>query len=372
MRFLFIYPNSCKFGTFHIGIGILSSILKKYGHVVDLFDTTFIPEGCEEYEFEKKVIEFKPDMLGFSVKTVDCLLAEKLYDRVAKMNIPAVVGGHHATLEPESTAKKFGMVLRGECEIALPLLLDKFSKGESVLDTPNLYLKKGDIFIKNDLAPLFENLDELPFPDWKLFDKRNYFESPYLDSALEGSKCLGVFEKSRGCFFSCSFCSIPKEREIYEGKGEWHREKSANRLADEILAFKELYPLDAIHFIDDIFLSPDKNKMAEFRDVFKTRVKIHFTSSERAERIDPDLMQMFKDTGGYQLWIGIESGDEELRIKMLNRRMSDETLIKAFQIAKECGVKTRATSMLGLPNQNEESYLKSYDLAGKAKPDSIQ
>lgn len=96
MRVLFIWPNKDQFGFKPISISLLSAILKREGHKVDLFDTTFIDLGSKdntqvrsrlkifkdidlsEYDLSKKKLslrrellkklnEFKPDIVGLSV-----------------------------------------------------------------------------------------------------------------------------------------------------------------------------------------------------------------------------------------------------------------------------------------------------------------
>ena len=73
MKILFIWPNKDVFGYKPIGISLLASILKKGGHQVELFDTTFIDLGSHDYSKElTKRGYFKPCLLYTSPSPRDC------------------------------------------------------------------------------------------------------------------------------------------------------------------------------------------------------------------------------------------------------------------------------------------------------------
>lgn len=371
MRFLFVFPNASQAPSHQIGIAVLSAIIKEAGYESFLFDGTFInPEDVVD-EFLNTVTNFKPDMIGYSVTSTDFKLATRLQEKIQHLDIPAVAGGPHPTLAPEECLKVFSKVLMGECETALPALLHCVRRGGDLNDVPNLcFLNKGQIQ-RNALAQLVEDMDSLPLPDWKLFDDRHYFENAHLPYAKQGSQCAAVFERGRGCPHKCTYCSMPFVRKTYKGLGRWFRIKSVARLTEEIIAFKALYPLDYIQFVDDSFLTSLED-LQDLADQFTKHVQVPISISERPEKITTEKMKLFKDAGGYRVCIGLESGDEPYRKKHLKRKMSNEVLINAFREARASGVLVRASTMVGLPEQDEESYLKTFDLVGKLELSEIQ
>jgi radical SAM superfamily enzyme YgiQ (UPF0313 family) len=78
---------------------------------------------------------------------------------------------------------------------------------------PIVWAKDGEKIIENDVRPLVEDLDSLPFPDKEIF----YEKLPHIrDSYISLS--------SRGCVNKCTFCnnSLYKDK-IYRDKGRFFR-----------------------------------------------------------------------------------------------------------------------------------------------------
>ena len=371
LRFLFVFPNASQAPSHQIGIALLSAIIKEAGFESFLFDGTFIKQSDMEEEFLREVTRIKPDVVGYSVTSTDFKFATRLQKKIEHLKIPAVAGGPHPTLAADECVRVFGKVLMGECELALPALLQCLEAEGDLREVPNLcYLDQGKIRY-NPLAHLVEDMDALPFPDWKLFDDRHYFENSHLPYAKPGAKCAAVFERGRGCPHQCTYCSMPFVRKSYKGLGKWFRLKSVSRLTDEIVAFKALYPLDYLQFVDDSFLTSEED-LSELVRQFKKHVQVDLSISERPEKITREKMKLFKEAGGYRVCIGLESGDEPYRKKHLKRKMSNEVLERAFKEASSAGVIVRASTMVGLPEQDDQSYLKTYDLVGKLEMSEIQ
>ena len=157
---------------------------------------------------------------------------------------------------------------------------------------------------------------------------------------------------------------------LYGGPA-WRREKSPRRLADEVIAFREQFGLDFIYFVDEIFLTKSE-RIREFSEIFKTEIRTPFSFMERPELINEDKMALMSEAGAYVACIGIESGDEDFRRKELDRRHSNEAIIKAFGITRKYGVKTHAFNMVGFPNETKDTIKASFDLLSNTKPDTFQ
>ncbi len=167
MKILIVWPDIDSNARYEVPIGIclISAILKKAGHETLLFK----PEVFSETTFLTKVDEFNPNLVGFSVTTHQYKYARDYATALKRYkNIPTVFGGFHPTLAPESVIvdPATDIVCRGEGEFAMLELIEAIEKQKDYRKIPNLWVKKqnGEI-IKNQLRPLIENLDSLPFPD---------------------------------------------------------------------------------------------------------------------------------------------------------------------------------------------------------------
>lgn len=93
MKVLIVYPVSNEAGVlgFHPGIAILSSVLKHDNHITDLL----IVESFDKKKLDKKIVEFKPELICFSVTFDQLDLSSKCTKYIHdKYNIKVIWGGY--------------------------------------------------------------------------------------------------------------------------------------------------------------------------------------------------------------------------------------------------------------------------------------
>jgi radical SAM superfamily enzyme YgiQ (UPF0313 family) len=71
------------------------------------------------------------------------------------------------------------------------------------------------------------------------------------------------------------------------------------------------------------------------------------------------------EAGCESVSMGIQSGSEHIRMKLLHRRHSDELIIAAAQRIKKYGIKLQAEYIFGFPTETPEEMWKSYELNDK-------
>ena len=129
MKILLIYPNVVESPKdMSLGLGIISAMLKKEGHKVELIDTTF---KISKKEIIEKVKMFNPDLVGVTAATNDLYNAINICNMIKKIKpIPIVCGGYHATIAPEDIIQQncFDMAAIGEAETSFIKLADSIDK----------------------------------------------------------------------------------------------------------------------------------------------------------------------------------------------------------------------------------------------------
>src|SRR5678815_3035382 len=91
----------------------------------------------------------------------------------------------------------------------------------------------------------------------------------------------------------------------------------------------------------------------------------------RVDTVDDELLTEMRKAGCDNLYLGVESGSEEI-LKRLKKGITLDQVIKAFQAARRAGIKTQAFFMLGGPGETKQTLQETIDFAVRLDPDNAQ
>ncbi len=360
MKILFIYPDLVPHvldwpGYFHNGIGIMSAVLKQAGYRTSIIH---IVQPLSQQDFMNRVRQENPDLIGFSSTSHMFSIVKQLTSwlKDAKLGAPVICGGIHPTIAPEESLSVAGIdvICRGEGEAPLLELCQKLENKEDISDIPNLWSKKDDgTIIKNSLRPILKDLDSLPFSDRALFSYPNLF------TEREGR---GTFMTSRGCPHNCTYCCNQLLRNINGSEGKPIRFRSVDNVIAEIKQVLKDYPFIKSLVFDDDILFLNRNWSEEFAEKYSREIHLPFTCNARADVTDQRLVDLLQKAGCYYVRFGLESGNEEIRYKVLNRRMKNEQIEKAFSMCKRAGFTTLSYNIVGFPDETPSAILDTIKL----------
>jgi radical SAM superfamily enzyme YgiQ (UPF0313 family) len=60
--------------------------------------------------------------------------------------------------------------------------------------------------------------------------------------------------------------------------------------------------------------------------------------------------------------IGLETGNEDLRMNVLNKRVSDKDYKRAYRLLNDAGIRNAAQVMFGIPQETPDDYIKALKL----------
>jgi radical SAM superfamily enzyme YgiQ (UPF0313 family) len=263
MKILLIVPNIKSYDVMPcLSVAYLKGFInKKSRHEAKVIDLVFHKKNWENY-ISKRIVEEKPDLIGFSVLSFNYPEAIKIARYIKNnFNIKIIFGGVHIILSPEEVIEKdeVDIVCTGEGEEVIKELLDNSLNCKNV---KGVWYKENGKIIKNNNRRLIENLDRLPFPDFNDFELSKYF--PMNHSHLP-------IMASRGCPYSCTFCGNHALRKKLEGK--YVRFRSIDSVIEEIeLRIKQFYDkgMKFLYFFDDTFIL-HKDFVGDFCKKFKQK-----------------------------------------------------------------------------------------------------
>ena len=370
MKILFVYPNVTRARSPQLGICMIAGVAHQLGHECDLYDLTIVPKGKEILTFQSKLQRFDPSILAVSCRSNEWSFVRELLRSAKVDNILKVFGGPHATVAPEEVINIADIVVIGEGEETFSKIIKRVESKEDITDVAGCWIKQGERIIRNEMPNLISNLDELPFPHWGIFSDVHYYDS-YIKRLLKGVKVVGAFEGARGCPYACTYCMNHYVRKLYKSRGKWRREKSIERIIQEARLFRDNYGLDYVYWIDEVLLT-GIDRLKEFRDSYRSEIKVPFVFMERPENMTDEKVRLIKEAGAHKVSIGIESGDENIRRRQLNRHHSQEVIVSAFRTARKYGLSTHAFTMVGFPGEDKQSINKTYELLREVQPDTAQ
>ncbi|NUP97013.1 MAG: cobalamin B12-binding domain-containing protein [Planctomycetaceae bacterium] len=342
------------------GVKVLSSVLKKHGHQTDAFITS------EERDYFQSVADFRPDVIAIYATTGQHEWPYPYIRRWKKLNpkLKVVMGGPHPShdLEPLEHADVIDATVKGEAEYAMLELVEAWAKGESIELIPNVaYRGPGGVPIQNPIRPVIQDLDTLPFPDVDLF-----YKYPFLRS----KRVLQV-HASRGCQNSCTYCSVGtmKKDWVSGKKGEkFNRTKSVDYLCDEINDVLARYPGFRMINFGDAALNMYSGWLQEFAEKWPVKVGLPFACNININYLDEDDIIALKRAGCVSVQFGLESGSEDVRLKIYKKGYTDDVVFGIPPLLKKHKLTFRTNNIMGSPAETLDDMFETVRVNKKIKP----
>ncbi|MFZ5955048.1 MAG: B12-binding domain-containing radical SAM protein [Nanoarchaeota archaeon] len=319
------------------GIRTISSVLKKAGYDVKIIFMTLSENYSRNYTNEelKQLENFckQSELIGINSFASTSKRADRIIKFLKKLNIPIVYGGVHVTISPESCINDNDILCIGEGEQAIVELANAIKNKKDYSKIKNLWIKKNDRIIKNEIRNLVEDLDSLPMPDYDIEDHfilENHAIRRFEEKDLGGEI---FFLTGRGCPYGCHYCSNSLFNELYKGKRRsilrWH---SPEYIINGILELKKRFPtLGYFDIRDDTFSLRPIEDIKKFCKLYKEKVKMRFKCLGDPKTITEEKINLLIDAGCTDIIIGIQ-GSELTNKEIYHRNQLDEDVIRAAQI----------------------------------------
>ncbi len=339
-----------------IGLLGLAAVARKAGHRVKIVEAAACNLSYEESL--QQILNFKPDIVGFTAVTSSIYKAAKLSKMIKERSpeIKVIIGGPHITAVPEETMSRFpefDIASIGEGEEVLQNIISCLENNGQLKNVQGILFRENSDLVKTKPHPLIQNLDELPFPAWDLIDN---FPWGFKPAAFKCKRLPATYIISaRGCPHLCIFCDTSVFSRQY-------RAFSAEYMIEMIKVLKTDYGIREILFEDDTFIIFKKRLIQLCETLIKEKIKISWSCNGRASSVKPDILKLMKKAGCWQISYGIESGDPEI-LEFSRKRTKIEQMTQALEWTHKAGILTKGFFILGFPNETEDTLKRTIDYA---------
>ncbi|MBO7529039.1 MAG: radical SAM protein [Bacteroidales bacterium] len=283
-------------------------------------------------------------------KTINSLQLKLSYEQ------KIIVCGAHSTVRSDIVCKDIhpNIILLGEYDIQLYLLLLCVYQGENLDEFPNILIHKND----NDYSINKSDSNAAHPKEWshlqinyQLIHSYDYFGYHFVGNTHVKKMGHAVVQATRGCPFHCIFC--------YNFYSHSMRYKDINILVRELKTLMDT-GFEEFFFIDQTFTVNLQYVQDLCKSMIDNNIGLKWTCETRIELIDEPTIKIMKKAGCVGIWFGVESFDESvLNINKKGYVKSD--YLKTINLLEKYGVDYRAFIMLGMKGDTKESLQKTID-----------
>lgn len=357
MRILLVQDNGLNES---LALTEASALLRRHGH------ERLLLLDREERDLARSVRRWKPDLVVLPGSILARRAALDLAGRVkAAWGAPLVLCGTLPTFRPEAACSPdVDWLCVGEADLALADLATALQSGGSTDRISNLWpVRQGvlDPGAPGPLRPLVPVLDDLPLPDREMYFRYRFLRDfPWKK-----------FSAGRGCVHGCSYCYQPRLRGMYRDDPGYVRLKSPERVIREVQEVRRRAALAHVHFADDLFtIRPEW--VAEVAGRLRREVGLPFSCNSSAELLSEAVARDLARGGCVAVALGVESGDEALRARILGKPVTDESLLLAARHVHEAGMRLVTFNMLASPGETLEQALATLRLNRRLGADAAR
>ena len=341
-----------------IEVIVVDALGEGYNQKKDMGDHYII--GLSDNEVIKRLKAFKPDLIGigslFTSQRDNVIRISKAIKK-SFPGIPLFAGGVDASIcyEELLNSSPIEYVLTGEADESILDFIQAYSGSLDLKNIPGIayrnYGLKGKAgIVYTGKRKVVQDLNTLPMPAYHLLDFQKYFDAGAVGLSSRGitvNKWMSIFT-SRGCPYSCNFCSIN-----LTNTRQW-RGKDPIKILDEIEHLNKTYGIDYFFFEDDNMTLDVPRAMEIFKGIIKRKLKINFEfpNGIRADTMNPRLARILKKAGCKKVIFGVENGDQEFLKNVIHKNLDLEKVLSATEVAYKEGLEVGGFFIIGIPGED--------------------
>ena len=330
-----------------LGICLLASYLRPY-YEVKVYDGVF-----DEGRSLKALVEkFHPDYIGFSIRNIDDVVADKeifYMDRIlndfirpvkAVTHVPVILGGSGFSVFPKElmdiTGADYGIV--GDGEKALLELLKRLEHGLPV-DSLSQVMAKGSDHDPRRTPHSVLDYKTVPLStidqciDFRPYSKRGVYS----------------IQTKRGCALQCIYCTYPGI------EGNKYRLREPDAIAAEIEETTQRLGKVTFEFVDSTFNEPKGQAEAICRAIIKRKIRPCLrTMGVNPRNTSRELFELMLEAGFTQIDVTPDSASPSV-IRNLQKGFTITDINRTANLIREFNLPTMWFFLFGGPGETEKT-----------------
>ena len=326
----------------------LSGILKSKTTQIEVIDAIASNLGWKNVM--NKIETSKPDIVISLTGTVSFKDDLKKLSKIKKCKLYLM--GNTPAFKPDFFLKNFsfvdGIIHNFFDNSILDFLIDPNRK------SPSISYRTGKKGYKLGTINTYKYLSEISLPNTPQY---NLFPLKLYSTPIMKDQPMTTMMTSFGCPFNCKFCIASSlnyyKRKLIDLKHEFNVIKKAG--------IKEIF------FEDSTFNSYIPYTKSICKLLIKERYGFSWSANIHSFNLTKELLILMKKAGCHTIQIGVESGSKEILLEYAPSKKI-QTLKKAFELAKEVGLKTLGYFIVGFPKESASQAKKTIAFANAINP----
>jgi len=332
---------------------------------VKVLDLVTVRFNAESY-FKKYISKNHFDVIGFSCMVFQFYEILELAKIVRRLNKKALIilGGYYATVNykeilQSDSMRYFDIIVRGEGENVFRQLIESVDRKLPYESIQGISFLQNGVPVHNECGELID-LNTLKIPDRNSRVLKNKFR--IMDYKAD------VVETTRGCTFTCKYCTITK---MY---GRSYRKFTIERILKDITD-AEKHGAKSILFTDDNIVLNRKHFEELCNGIINAGLnKIKYVTQASVQGFvqNPHLPELMRKAGFEAVFLGIENdSDEALQFFSKDNQLKSGDTEGVVRALHQQGIFVIGGLILGNPSDDKESLTKTYEFSKKIALDMV-
>src|SRR6185369_8917682 len=133
-----------------------------------------------------------------------------------------------------------------------------------------------------------------------------------------------------------------------------YRARSPENVVDEIELNLKEYNICDFDIYDSTFTANEQRVIRICEEIRRRKLEVGFTVRSRVDIVSREMIDSLKSAGCHTMLYGIESSNPDI-LKMMNKRISTEQVMKTVSYTKQRGIKALGFFLFGFPGETRQT-----------------